>query len=272
MEYNIYNVETLADIELLRVALEDVRIVGLDCETNPSNEEKKVSIMQVGLHSSVFLIDLLNMKEKGRKTLSDVLMKMLTDSDVVKVGQGLDHDLSTLHLSYPSMPCFSCVVSSVLELKIMYRVLNPMATKYSLQYLSMSVLGVHLSKMHQRSNWDLRPLSLPQRKYAAHDVIILIQLHDALWERILHLQKDFDYESLLRCFVANMPSLILYCKLCVNKAIFVSEDSLFLHSLSVHALQPDNEDLDMNAIYREAILLSRDEESEMPLSKKPKLS
>jgi len=51
-------------------------------------------------------------------------------------------------------------------------------------------LGVVLDKLHTRADWSLRPLSADQIKYAADDVIYLVQVYQQLTEKLERFERS----------------------------------------------------------------------------------
>ncbi|GMH39341.1 hypothetical protein BSKO_07239 [Bryopsis sp. KO-2023] len=168
-------------------ALGKADIVGIDVEWKPEQKGKKskASILQAGIRDDVFIFDLLAIGECPE--LSAALLPCLQSADVTILGFGINEDLSKLTSSYPSQPCFKSV-EQIVDLQQVWR---PYAAKNNIQIVSgrqnvglsstvERILGKPVDKSMQVSNWEARPLSLAQIKYAAQDAHILLLLYDKM--------------------------------------------------------------------------------------------
>lgn len=72
---------------------------------------------------------------------------------------------------------------------------NPLPESKGLAKLVASLLGKYLKKDQQFSNWEIRPLSPDQIKYAAMDVLAVLQIYEQL--SFLCEQREFDFRELL---------------------------------------------------------------------------
>lgn len=71
-----------------------------------------------------------------------------------------------------------------------------MKKKTGLAEVAKKMLGKPISKKFQKSKWTLRPLSLPQQRYAALDAYILIDIMNALFEHSEKIGGPFVHEQI----------------------------------------------------------------------------
>lgn len=179
--------------ELERI-LSDAYILGIDTETRPSfyNRQTKfwrypTSIIQIAARSRsdeefVAIVDLLNFSanEESLAALDNVLLKVMSSIDVVKMGQGLEHDLREICMFYPTLAAFKDV-PSIVDTNVLYRFLHPEVKQdTSLKNLTLWFLHCNLVKTQQCSDWGRRPLAQAQKDYAARDAVVLLRLFDAM--------------------------------------------------------------------------------------------
>lgn len=62
-----------------------------------------------------------------------------------------------------------------------------------LSKLTQQLLGKPLDKRECMSNWQNKPLREAQRRYAALDAFVLIQIHDLFVEKLKQMGEDADY-------------------------------------------------------------------------------
>lgn len=121
------------------------------------------------------------------------LLELLFNDNIIKVMHSCRQDMEIIyHLSgkVPA-PLFDTQVAAPL---LGY----PDQVGYG--NLVQSVLNVALDKLHTRDDWSLRPLSPEQIKYAADDVIYLVDIYQALRDRLLECGRlgwlDEDFKRL----------------------------------------------------------------------------
>lgn len=134
----------------------------------------------LGISEHCFIVDLQLMSRSCMQAFGSVFGALLTNPEVIKLGQGLDHDLWELSVSYPAMPCFRRA-AALLDTNAMQRVLKPDTVQnVSLKNLVKWYLHCNLIKTQQLSNWSRRPLTPAQLHYAACDAVVLLRLYDAM--------------------------------------------------------------------------------------------
>jgi ribonuclease D len=90
-----------------------------------------------------------------------------------------------LHAASQDLPCLAgegLRPSRIFDTELAGRLLN--APRVGLAGLVADVLGYGLVKGHSAADWSLRPLPEPWLRYAALDVEVLLELRDALEERL----------------------------------------------------------------------------------------
>lgn len=113
------------------------------------------------------------------------LFPLLEDPAIEKVTFAFGEDLRLLH----SLGCFP---QHIFDLKIAASLLN--YPPLSLSNLLKEVMDVETAKSSQNSNWYARPLSDRQRRYAADDVLYLLELRDRLHQEA----KDRHIDTWIR--------------------------------------------------------------------------
>eukprot|EP00873_Tetraselmis_striata_P027358 jgi/Tetstr1/447622/TSEL_034983.t1 len=164
--------------------LKDAAVVGLDTEWRCVHEVGKkssspVALLQLGTGSEVFLIDMLALS--GSQALDDGLAAVMSSPDTTIVGFEIAGDLRVVAASYPHMRAFK-EVASVVELQVMWRLRErlPRSKTFGLSALAEAVLGKPLNKSMQTSNWEKRPLTARQTRYAALDAHVCVRLLQSL--------------------------------------------------------------------------------------------
>ena len=158
-------------------------IVSLDSEWKiglGKSNSHKTSILQIALPSQVYIIDLLALNKSIE--LDDLLFKLFTSQNILKLGINFENDLCRLKNCYPDMKCFKAIVYNYLDLIHLHK-------KYynkdpgGLASLVEIHLNVPLCKFEQKSNWELRPLRLSQYHYAALDAYICLVIYEKYREK-----------------------------------------------------------------------------------------
>nr|XP_023485248.1 exonuclease mut-7 homolog isoform X10 [Equus caballus] len=179
-------------------------LVGVDLEWRPSfgtGGRPQVSLMQVAVEGHVFLLDLLVLSQTSQ-AFSQLVLRLLSDPSITKLGYGMAGDLRSLGASCPALAHVEKQLRGSLDLQQVHRQMRVVdmpapsvdGTKgpRGLSLLVQQVLGKPLDKRQQLSNWDRRPLSEAQLVYAATDAYCLLEVYRVLCRDStrFHLSED----------------------------------------------------------------------------------
>lgn len=159
-------------------------VIGFDTESRavfrPNVPNSPISLLQLASDSHALLVRLIH---KRQPTLPASLLRLLMDPDIVKVGQSIGGDLKLLveQFQLPRSALSAPKQHSFVDLSDISEPFKFAAP--GLQSLVAGLMGNHLSKAQQCSNWEARPsLSPKQIEYAALDAIVSKQLYHRLHE------------------------------------------------------------------------------------------
>jgi len=144
------------------------------------------SVLQLGTGAQCFLFDLLALAGDGRLSAA---LGCLSRPGVRVVGFDVAGDLRKLRQSYPGEPAFAHV-PRLLDLKDLYPAYRALPGagappapggprgrgQFGLSAVTEDVLGRPLDKACQLSDWNRRPLSERQARYAALDAHVLVRV------------------------------------------------------------------------------------------------
>ncbi|KAG7588523.1 Ribonuclease H-like superfamily [Arabidopsis suecica] len=154
--------------------LEGSRVVGIDCEWKPNyikgSKQNKVSIMQIGSDTKIFILDLIKLYNDASEILDNCLSQILQSKSTLKLGYNFQCDVKQLALSYGDLKCFERY-DMLLDIQNVFK--EPFG---GLAGLTKKILGVSLNKTRRNSDWEQRPLTQNQLEYAALDAAVLIHI------------------------------------------------------------------------------------------------
>nr|CAD7405630.1 unnamed protein product [Timema poppensis] len=183
LEYHIFPLEydciTLVDtpgvfrdfLEAIKVsadtALENVELVGMDCEWKPffGSKRNDLALIQVALKHHVFILDAMTMGQDCPDLWREFGRVFWDNEGIVKLGFNLLNDLQMMKTSLPELESCKGKDACVSE---------------SLARLVELCLGHRINKMDQFSNWERRPLRKSQILYAALDAYCLLEVYDKI--------------------------------------------------------------------------------------------
>ncbi|CAA7041960.1 unnamed protein product [Microthlaspi erraticum] len=154
--------------------LEECKVIGLDCEWKPNymkgSEPNKVSIMQIGSDTKVFILDLIKLYNDASEVLDSCLSQILQSYKPLKLGYNFQCDIKQLALSYGDLECFKSY-EMLLDIQNVFK-----EATGGLSGLTKKILGVGLNKTRRNSDWEQRPLAQNQLEYAALDAAVLVHI------------------------------------------------------------------------------------------------
>lgn len=195
----------------LRAALAAAPAVGLDAEWRAETgrpfssvpegpdvrpEElagfSRVALLQLATADAVFLLDIPALAADSPAALSQALEPLLATSPApaLLLGYGVVADVAKCGASYPHVPALAQLGRPggcrALELRDLYRHARPSASPLNavplggLSGLCDAVLGRPMDKRPRMSDWERRPLTSAQMRYAALDAHAAVRLLHAL--------------------------------------------------------------------------------------------
>lgn len=134
------------------------RVIGFDTETRPAfrkGEKYRPALMQLAGRDAVYIVDLKAPQDFGP------LARLLSDGRIVKSGVALKRDVEELQVLFKFKP------AGFVDLALPARELGYAQT--GLRSLIALLMNFRISKQAQRTNWERRPLTEKQLRYAATD-------------------------------------------------------------------------------------------------------
>lgn len=150
--------------EFVKMAMKE-SIVFVDTEFTP----KRICLIQIATSKSTVLID-----PFSKKINLHLLRDLLTAEGILKVFHACSQDKALLRKAVGVMP------TPVFDTQQAALLISPKAQLTGLAELASSLLNIKMNKDCQCSNWEQRPLSTEQLKYAANDVRYLCSLYPHL--------------------------------------------------------------------------------------------
>jgi len=174
-------------------------VVGLDGEWKPSISRRtnRASILQLATRGKVIIIDLIWMFHGGappvqggpQSELEKAISNLFRSGDIIKIGYCFNGDMKTLTQSYPQASCWKEMnalldfghIQFVPRSAGQWQATHVKKVFRGLKDIVFQVLGKHLSKLEQMSDWEIRPLRQEQLDYAALDSYCLTQIFDEVF-------------------------------------------------------------------------------------------
>eukprot|EP00898_Chlorokybus_atmophyticus_P005967 jgi/Chlat1/6371/Chrsp44S05836 len=186
-------VETAEQLSNMGERLRAAEFIGVDAEWKPSytkNENNPVSILQLAVADTVFLVDMIALHKSNSAELDSVLESVFCQPKPVKLGYALSGDVRHLASSYASLRCFQ-TVEGLLDLRAFWSAQYPQHNVRGLSGLAQVCCGLPLNKKMRLSDWERRPLSPAQCTYAALDAYCLLEIFERLHAPEPSLQGPF---------------------------------------------------------------------------------
>jgi ribonuclease D len=159
--------------------LREYEVLGIDTETKPSFKKgvkHETALLQISTPLKAFLFRL------NHIGLSDLVVDLLNDNSIKKVGIALRDDISDLRRLNSNLEPQNMIDLNVLAPKLGFK--NIGARK-----LSAMILGFRISKSQQVSDWEAETLTEAQKLYAATDAWICQEIYSKLSEQFPQLKK-----------------------------------------------------------------------------------
>ena len=147
---------------------ETVRPVGGRSEEDGDGAKSRVALLQLATATQVFLLDLPALATSCPALLSQTLEAAL--GGPLLLGVGVSNDLAKCAADWPAVPAFASKAARPVDLRLAWRAARgEEAPPGGLAGAARTALGKPLDKRPRMSDWERRPLSEVQRRYAAND-------------------------------------------------------------------------------------------------------
>lgn len=168
-EGDIITVDDARDLEGAIEYLSKQEIIGFDTETKPAFKKGvsyEVALLQLSTRDKAFLF------RTNKIGLPPVLCNLLNNENIIKVGAAIRDDIKGLQ------KINKFVDRGFIELQNYASKLG--IEVLSLKKLSALVLSLRISKRQRISNWEATELSTAQKKYAATDAWVSLEIYNKL--------------------------------------------------------------------------------------------
>jgi ribonuclease D len=194
-----FYVSSQAHLDRVVALIEERKIVALDTEFTRENTYYPIlSIIQVAVKNSAnvkqsFIIDCLCGLD-----LSD-FFKVIADKKITKILHACSQDLQIFHRQSKLMP------EGIIDTQILA---NFCGVGFNVGYSNLvkNFFGKELNKNQQRSDWQRRPLSESQIKYALLDVFFLEEVYEKLMADLSAKNRLSWYREEIKNFTAKVVS------------------------------------------------------------------
>jgi len=182
---NYILVDTAKALELALINLKQSKILSIDTESSGYyTYYPKVCLIQINSNGKNYLIDPLKITNlKG-------LAPLFVDPNILKIFHSAQDDIKALKRD------FGFQFKNVADTMISSRLLS--MEQSSLAFVVEHYHKVSLSKVEQKSNWEIRPLQTQQLRYAALDTAYLetiwLKMEDELKRRNLYEEARSEFE------------------------------------------------------------------------------
>ena len=132
-------------------------------------------LIQVATEKGYFLIDSLKVKNL------QPFLKLIENPEIIKITHAGENDYRLLNINYGTIP------RNVFDTQI---AAGFVGYKYPISFgkLVEKEIGIHLSKGYTVSDWESRPFTPKQLKYAMNDIIYL----ERLWRNLMQQLEEMD--------------------------------------------------------------------------------
>lgn len=173
---HIIFVDTKRKLSQIVNLLEGEKEIAVDTEGNSLySYHSKICLIQVSTRKNHYIIDPIQIKEIS------CLKNILSNPHIEKILHGSAYDIQMLYL-YPGIQ-----IKNLFDTQIAASFLGEART--GLAILIKKYFGITLNKVHQKSNWAIRPLPDEMLEYAIADTAYLLPLADKLKEQLITAQR-----------------------------------------------------------------------------------
>ncbi len=171
----IHIIETPEQMSAAADMIRNEKIIGCDTETKPAFKKgvtHKVALLQLSTDTTAWLFRL------NKITLSDDMISILENPNILKIGVALHDDLRALKKHKKFSP------AGFIDLQDMARKVG--VEDFSLKKLAALTLSIRISKRQRLSNWEAPELTEGQASYAATDAWVAL----GIYRELLHTHID----------------------------------------------------------------------------------
>lgn len=168
-EGEIYLIDSIKAVNSVKDKLKNINVFGFDTETRPSfkkGRKNNISLIQLATSKYAFLFRI------NLTGIPDFLIRILENSNIIKVGVALKDDINELKKIRSFDPAgFTDLQQFVVKFGIEDK---------GLKKLAANILGIKISKRQQTSNWENETLIQKQLEYAATDAWVCCEIFNKL--------------------------------------------------------------------------------------------
>ncbi len=168
-EGRIYLIDAPDKVDMVKDTMNNINVFGFDTETRPSFRKGKLyktALVQLAASDKAFLFRI------NLTGIPDLLVEILEDRDIIKVGVALKHDLISLQKIRSFSPGGFIDLQQYVE---QFGIKDK-----GLRKLTANILGLRLVKGQQTSNWESKTLIRTQLEYAATDAWVCYKMYNRL--------------------------------------------------------------------------------------------
>jgi ribonuclease D len=156
-------------VDNLKDIIENIKIFGFDTETRPTFRKGRfnnTALVQLAISDKAFLFRI------NLTGIPDLLVEIIENKDIIKVGVAIRHDLISLQKLRSLNP------SGFIDLQQYVEQFG--IRDKGLKKLTANILGLRLVKGQQTSNWESKKLLQTQLEYAATDAWVCYEMYRKL--------------------------------------------------------------------------------------------
>jgi RNA polymerase sigma factor for flagellar operon FliA len=157
--------------------------LGFDTETRPKFNKgggnNRPALVQIATQTTAYLFRLeFQGRDENDSVMTDSLLDLLSDRNIVKVGVGIHEDVRELKSAHGAHCCGDG--TSFLDLRPLVNRRWPKIQRTGLRNLTATALRLRLSKAQQMNNWEMKEMTPAMKAYAAADAFVALDLLAAI--------------------------------------------------------------------------------------------